>query len=164
MPTKKNTKSKASDNVVSAFVFDKQQAPSPDSRKNINEQASQPITASVFVDEESDLTFKLRLRNILQYTFDCLRENLIDLSPVTPVIRRSLEEIKSLSPDVDKRLSAETAKRYQNLIEEITVFLQGEQNASNTTEDMKGVMHYRHYVRIAWFSHFILEDLTKFGR
>jgi hypothetical protein len=163
MPTKKNTTSKTNDKVVSAFIFDKQQAGAPASRKNKNEQTSQPITASVFVDEESDLTFKIRLRNILQFVFDCLRENLIDLAPVTAIIRRSLDEIKALGPEVDRRMNAETSKRYHDLIEEITFFLKGEAT-STATDDMKAVMHYRHYVRIAWFSHFILEDLNKFGR
>ena len=160
MPTKKNAKFKNSKNVVSAFVFDKEEADHIDSKiKNNVETVAQPITASVFIREESDLTFKTRLRNLIQYTVDCLHDNLADQTPITTVLKRSVQEMKALSDETAKRLSAETAKRYNELIEEITAFMVEDKTEEFNNEDLKSVLHYRHYVRIAWLSHFILEDL-----
>jgi hypothetical protein len=164
MPIKKNTKSKTNDKVVSAFVFDKEHDAPEAAGQQKNDTARPPITASVFVNEESDLTFKTKMRNIIQFTFESLRDNLIDLTPAAPLIRRSIEEMQSLAGEVDKRLSAEAAKRFHDLIGETSAFLQGDQNESTANADLQDVMHYRHYVRIAWFSHFILEDLKNLGR
>ena len=160
MPTKKNAKSKVSKKVVSAFVFDKQEVEPVDSHPHNNaEPVKQPITASVFINEESDLTFKTKLRNIIQYTYECLHDNLVDQTPITPLLARSVDEMKLLSADAVKRLGADTSKRFQEIIEEIIAFLHEDKTETTDNKDLKAVLHYRHYVRIAWLSHFILDDL-----
>jgi hypothetical protein len=160
MPTKKNPKSKAND-PVSAIVFDKQAGMPPTSGAQNAEKVIQPITASVFINEESDLTFKTKMRNIVQYTFECLRDNLLDLTPVAPIIQRSMDEMRILCPEADRRLSAETSKRFHELIEEIKAFTEDDPDPPGGNKELRDVMHYRHYVRIAWLSHFILEDIKK---
>jgi hypothetical protein len=68
--------------------------------------------------------------------------------------------MKSLSLQADKRLSPETERRLNELIEETEAFVKGEKTALTNTDDFEGVQHYRHYVRIAWLTHFILGDLS----
>ena len=165
MPLKKNTRRKGNEKVVSAFVFDKQQEDHSDSDGSSNiGKVRQPITASVFVNEESDLAFKTRLQNIIQYTFDCILDHLANQTPITAILRRSIDAMILLSDETVKRLDADMSKRYHELIEEITAFMQGNAAAPAEIDDIQCVIHYRHYVRIAWNSHFILENLKKYGQ
>jgi hypothetical protein len=165
MPIKKNTRRKGSEKVVSALIFGKhkEQRDAPDNNYGIK-MARQPITASVFVDEESDIAFKTRLQNIIQYTVDCILDHLANQTSIAAILRKSVDAMKLLSAEADKRLNADTSKRYHELIEEIPAFMQGNKATPTEIDDMQCVMHYRHYVRIAWHSHFILEDLKKYGQ
>jgi hypothetical protein len=165
MPTKKNAKSKMSKKVVSAFVFDgRREEPDGVGRRSDVEKVKKPITASVFVNEESDLTFTTRIRNLIQYTVDVLRDHLAGQTPIDEILQRSIKEMKLLSADVARRLNADTSKRFHDLIEEMTAFMYGDKTDRSENDDLKDVMHYRHYVRIAWISHFILEDLRNFRK
>jgi hypothetical protein len=165
MPLKKNTRRKGNEKVVSAFVFDRQQedTSAPEGSNSI-EKARQPITASVFINEESDLAFKTRLQNIIQYTFECILDHLAHQTPITAILRRSVDAMLLLGNETDRRLDADTSKRYHEIIEEITAFMHEDTEAPTQIDDMQCVLHYRHYVRIAWNSHFILENLKKFGQ
>jgi hypothetical protein len=155
MPIKKNIKSKVPKKVVSALVFDKQQETHKASTKNnIAEKTKKPITASVFITNESDLLFKIKLRNIIDYTFECIRDHLAEKTPITAVLTRSIEEMKLCRDESAKRLSAEALKYYHELIEELMTFI-GDATAQKKNKDM----NYCDYIRIAWLSHYILEDL-----
>jgi hypothetical protein len=156
MPTKKKAKPKAPDNVVSALVFNESKAPGSASGESAPvEKPKQPITASVFVANESDLMFKTKIRNIIEFSFGYIREQISNPSPATGLLDRGVEQMKSMADEVGGRLGAATAKHYNELTDEIAGFIR----SGTIGQDEKNDRRYRCYVRIAWLSHSILEDL-----
>jgi hypothetical protein len=161
MPIRKKAKPNAPEKVVSALVFDKRQV-SPGTAEDTDRGAQQkkPITASIFLANESDLLFRIKIRNIVDYTFGYVRDHLSDLGPEMSLLSRGLEQMRSIRDEADKRLGRDTIKHYHELIEEITEFIQSGATGSVEKDDGR----YRHYVRIAWLSHSILEDLKNFNQ
>jgi hypothetical protein len=157
MPTKKKIKTRLSEKVVAAVVFDDRRSVQSLSNQTLGAQETNPITASVFIAHESDLVFKTKLWNIIDYVFEYIRDNLAEQIPETNLLNRSLEQMKSVGDEVTRRLGKDISKRFHELIEEIGAFLQSDQ----AKQSEKNAMRYRHYVRIAWLSHYILEELKK---
>jgi hypothetical protein len=158
MPMKKNQKPTAPEKVVSALVFDKRRPLRGAAEKTDgNGQPKQPITASIFVGSESDLLFKTKVRNIVDYTFGYIRDHLADPRQETGLLSRGLEQMRLISDETNKRLGPDTSKHFHELIGEITEFIRSDASG----HDKKNDTRYRHYVRIAWLSHSILEDLKK---
>jgi hypothetical protein len=122
-----------------------------------------PVTVSAFRENPFDLTFTNKLRNVIEYTFECLRDSVADQKPMASYLERSIAEMKTLASQADRRLSLQTLRRLNELIEEVEAFARGEKTALTNTDDYQGVLHYRHYVRIAWLTHFILGDLSASG-
>jgi hypothetical protein len=147
--------------VVSAIVFDKKKDNISSTNGSPKKQSlKRPVTASIFTEDVYDLSFANKMRNVIEYTFECLRDSVSEQTPKSSYLKRSIEEMKSLSLLADKRLSPETERRLNELIEETEAFVKGEKTALTNTDDFEGVQHYRHYVRIAWLTHFILGDLS----
>jgi hypothetical protein len=82
---------------------------------------------------------------------------------MTPHLERSIAETKSLVLQAGNRLNSDMRRRLNELIEETQAFIRGEKTALTNIDDYQGVLHYRHYVRIAWLTHFILNDLDASG-
>ncbi len=167
MQTRRNARSKPPKNVVSAFVFDEQTEPAGPPVKSGNvdvntkkEGAQSAQSAHVFRSEPSHLTFIVKVRNIVQFTFENIRDNVVDRAPVADLLKRSVTEMKSLQGEASKRFGPETQRRFRELVQELEAFLEGENSTAEMTKDLQSVFHYRHYVRVAWLSHFILGDLT----
>ena len=156
--------------VVSAIVFDKEKKAPLSRREHIRNFSAARRHAGrlgpardLFAEAIYDLTFANRVRNVIEYTFECLRDSVADQIPMAPYLKRSIAELKTLSLQAHGRLTTDTLRRFSELIEETEAFVKGEKTALTNTDDMVGVLHYRHYVRIAWLTHFILGDLRSSG-
>jgi len=161
---KKNKAGKSS-SVVSALVFKNDTQSSLPRRENDAQTAGvlPPISASVFTSTVYDPTFTTQLRNVIEYTFECLRDSVSDQTPATAYLERSIVEMKRLCNQAQQRLKTETLRRFKELIEETEAFARGEKTTLTSSDDYEGVLHYRHYVRIAWLTQFILGDLSASG-
>jgi hypothetical protein len=144
--------------IVSAFVFENKTAASPS-----REGFIPPINASVYNENPFEPTFTFKLRNLIEYAFECVRDSVSDQTPMTPHLERSIAETKSLVLQAGNRLNSDMRRRLNELIEETQAFIRGEKTALTNIDDYQGVLHYRHYVRIAWLTHFILNDLDASG-
>ena len=158
-PPKKSPGTKQSTSVVNAFVFNHDTTSSLPPR----EGALQPINASVFGTGDHFLTFTNKLRNVIEYTFECLRDSVADKAPTSPYLARSVMEMKRLCTQAEGCLKPETLRRFKELMEETEAFIRGEKTALTNSDDHEGPLHYRHYVRIAWLTQFILDDLNVSG-
>ena len=158
-PKSKSPRTKQSTSVVNAFVFN-HDTPSSLPPK---EGALQPINASVFGAGDRFLTFTNKLRNVIEYTFECLRDSVADKAPISPYLARSIVEMKRLCAQAEGCVKPETLRRFKELIEETEAFIRGEKTALTNSDDYEGPLHYRHYVRIAWLTQFILGDLNVSG-
>jgi hypothetical protein len=147
------SKHKLKNSVVSAIVFDRR-------KKYDRAGFIPPVNASIFQNDTCDLAFSNKMRNVIEYTFECLRDSVSDQKPMAQFLQRSIKEMKSLSTGADKRLKPETLRHLNELIEETEAFVRGEKTALTGSDEHEGVQHYRHYVRIAWLTHFILCDLN----
>jgi hypothetical protein len=129
----RNSRTNRASSVVSAFVYDK----SP--------------SVSVRIQGPSNFTFTTKLRNVIQFVFESLRE--------TEGIEKSVREMRALNGSPENRLNEELKRHLIELIEETEAFVRGEKTGLTGVPDFQSALHYRHYVRIAWLSYFILKNL-----
>jgi hypothetical protein len=156
---KKNAQPKRPEAVTSAVIFNERQDKPAQSGKNNLDSVNQPITASVFVHDASALTFQTRFRNIIQFTFDSLSENKSGKLSLIDFLTRSISEMKSLCTEAQKRLHPDLLRRFNELIDEMGLYLEEEKKISAPASHAPDVQHYKHYVRLAWILHSILADL-----
>jgi|GEM_PF-1547067 hypothetical protein len=143
--------------AVSTIFYDDQTGSF--SQKAGKVKAARAITASVFINEPLDLTFTTKLRNVIHYIFEDLRDVVALSTPPSSDIEKSIMEMRALSGSAENRLNEELKRHLAELIEETEAFVRGEKTGLTGIPDFQSALHYRHYVRIAWLSHFILTNL-----
>jgi hypothetical protein len=67
--------------------------------------------------------------------------------------------MRALNGSPENRLNEELKRHLIELIEETEAFVRGEKTGLTGVPDFQSALHYRHYVRIAWLSYFILKNL-----
>jgi hypothetical protein len=137
----RNSRTNRASSVVSAFVYDK----SP--------------SVSVRIQGPSNFTFTTKLRNVIQFVFESLRETIAQSTTPSEGIEKSVREMRALNGSPENRLNEELKRHLIELIEETEAFVRGEKTGLTGVPDFQSALHYRHYVRIAWLSYFILKNL-----
>jgi hypothetical protein len=164
----KNLRPHRRSSVVSAIVYDEKPAMGfpKTARPGHHKTITHTHTVSVFPQEPSSLTFTTKLRNVIQFILDSLREIIALSKPPSEEIEKSLRELHALSAGVKNQLDDEMKRHLSELIEETDAFMHGEKTGLTGVTDFQSAMHYRHYVRIAWLSHCILNNAPGpvFGR
>jgi hypothetical protein len=138
----RNSRTNRRSSVISAFVYDKS-----------------PATVPVRIQRSSNFTFTAKLRNVIQFIFESLRETIAQSAKPSEDIEKSIHEMRSLNGSPENRLNAELKRHLMELMEETEAFVKGEKTGLTGVPDFQSALHYRHYVRIAWLSHFILKNL-----
>ena len=92
--------------------------------------------------------------------FESLRDVVAYSTPPSADVDKSLREMRALNGSSENHLNEEIKRHLNELIEETDAFLRGEKTGLTGIPDFQSAMHYRHYVRIAWLSNFILSNLA----
>ncbi len=148
--------------VVSAIVYNARQTiplQNPAKTDRHSKKAGL-VAASVFAHEPLTLTFTTKLRNVISYVFESLRDVVAHSTPPSADVDKSLREMRALNGSSENRLNEEIKRHLNELIEETDAFLRGEKTGLTGIPDFQSALHYRHYVRIAWLSNFILSNLA----
>lgn len=156
----KNSRTGRKTSVVSAIVYDKKPFGGDAPFQNPVKPGHHRKPASVSMQAPSDLTFTTKLRNVIHYVFESLRDMIALSAPPSSDIEKSVMEMRALIGSAENRLNEEVKRHLTELIEETEAFLRGEKTGLTGTPDFQSALHYRHYVRIAWLSHFILSNLA----
>ncbi|MGB7568874.1 MAG: hypothetical protein WBM07_13520 [Chitinivibrionales bacterium] len=148
--------------VVSAIVYNARQTiplQNPAKTDRHSKKAGM-VAASVFAYQPLTLTFTTKLRNVISYVFESLRDVVAYSTPPSADVDKSLREMRALNGSSENRLNEEIKRHLNELIEETDAFLRGEKTGLTGIPDFQSALHYRHYVRIAWLSNFILSNLA----
>jgi hypothetical protein len=125
-----------------------------------------PVITSAIVFDASELAFSIKLRNLVQYTFECFNDivyNLADITKVLPHLQKGLLEMKSLNLQSHVYLDEETERYFVEFIGETEASIQ-EEAAPPLEGEEPNIRCFRHYVRVSWLSQCILKNLDKFGK
>jgi hypothetical protein len=155
----KNLRTTRKSAVVSAILYDKKPSGSAPFL-NPFETDHVKKTASNAYNGPLNLTFTIKLRNVIQYIFEGLRDTIARSCPPSEDIEKSLREMRALNGSAENRLDEEIKRHLIELIEETEAFVRGEKTGLTGVTDYQSALHYRHYVRIAWLSNYILSNLA----
>jgi hypothetical protein len=159
--TLRNSRATRKSSVISAIIYDKnpgtlyQNSVKTDLYKK---PANLPMV-SARIQGPSNFTFTTKLRNVIQFVFESLRETIAQSTSPSEGIEKSVREMRALNGSPENRLNEEIKRHLIELIEETEAFVRGEKTGLTGVPDFQSALHYRHYVRIAWLSHFILKNL-----
>jgi hypothetical protein len=154
----KNFLGKRKPTVVSAIVYDKK--PEVVFFQNVPETRRRNKAVADSPNGSLNLTFTTKLRNVIEYIFENLRDMIAHSSPPSKDIEKSLREMRALNGSAENRLNEEIKRHLIELIEETEAFVRGEKTGLTGVTDFQSALHYRHYVRIAWLSNYILSNVT----
>jgi hypothetical protein len=155
----RNLRSHRRSSVVSAIVYNDKPTVIEKPAKSLHNKNHSPTqTASIFPQTSSNLTFTTKLRNVIQFVLESLRETIALSKPTSTEIEKSIREMRALSVGDNNPLNEEIKRHLAELIEETEAFVSGEKTQLTGITDFQSAMHYRHYVRIAWLANFILNN------
>jgi hypothetical protein len=157
----RNSRTNRSSSVISAIIYDKSTVGLHQNllKTNLLKKPIDSAAGSSHTHGASNLTFTTKLRNVIQFVFEGLRENIARSTTPSADIEKSIREMRALNGNPDNQLSEEIKRHLIELIEETEAFVRGEKTGLTGVPDFQSALHYRHYVRIAWLSHFILNNL-----
>jgi hypothetical protein len=132
----------------------------------VKRSTRKPVVTSAIVFDASELAFSIKLRNLIEYSFECYNDiayNLVDMALVLPHLTKSVIEMKTLNLQSHVYLDEETERYFVEFIDETDALLQEEAVALPDPEEAS-IRYFRHFVRVSWLTQCLLKYIDSFGK